>query len=273
MPLPNYVAPGGTYVTPEYLAGQNLNAAISGDGGPNLTGQLVNNLSGALKGELPDDVKQLLQQKAAQNAVSSGTSGSQFADYQGLRTLGLTSLDRMQHAEDSLVNPLLGYHPPFIQPQRQYSPPIVANQGGGGFENTTPHYNVGPIRGPGGAPAPTGNPTLPNYQQGGAQPNYGNDAMAIQAKYGPGGGAGGWNAGGDWNNPGAGSANAGFGAGGGSTYFGDQAGYDANQNYNQMQGLEQLGYDPQALDYPSMDNLGYADQPSQQVLDEQAIYE
>lgn len=68
-----------------------------------LLGQTAGNLSGALRGELPADVLNLLQQQAAEYGVGGGTSGSQFAGYAGLRNLGLTSLDRMKHAEDLLA--------------------------------------------------------------------------------------------------------------------------------------------------------------------------
>lgn len=278
MALPNYVGPGQTYVTPELLASQNLNAALDVGGGPNLTNQLVGNLSGALKGELPADTKQLLEQKAAQDAVSSGTSGSQFANYQGLRTLGLTSLDRMQHAEDSLINPLLGYHPPFLIPKRPETPwPRAYEGGGGGFRNTMPGYNVGPILSGGGvAPGRASNPTLPNYQQGGGGTSTGNILNDLLSKYGPLGNSGsspmGTNAGfGPLGMPDE-YANTDYGLNG-QDWAQTTPSYGADQTYNDMQGLAGLGYDPQALGYPSMDNLGYADQPSPEVLAQQALYE
>lgn len=68
-----------------------------------LLDQTAGNLSGALKGELPQDVINMLQTQAAERGVGGGVGGSQFAEYGGLRTLGLTSLDRMKHAEDLLA--------------------------------------------------------------------------------------------------------------------------------------------------------------------------
>jgi hypothetical protein len=274
MALPTYVAPGQSYLTPEMLAAQN--AAGATVGGPNLTDQLVGNLSGALKGELPDDTKQLLQQKAAQDAVSSGTSGSQFANYQGLRTLGLTSLDRMQHAEDSLVNPLIGYHPPFIQPQRQYSPPVVANQGGGGFENTTPHYNVGPIGGGGGGGGGRA-PTLPTYQTApGGGTSTGNVASDLVAKYGPLGNSGASPMG-QYGGP-ALSPVGGYGGipGGGLNNWNSGGITDEDRAMAQeQQNLIDVGLNPADFGYgpQPVQNLEYSDQPSAQVLADQAIYE
>lgn len=85
-------APGAPVVGPE------------GNLPTDLLGQTAGNLSGALRGELPADVLNLLQQQAAEYGVGGGTSGSQFAGYAGLRNLGLTSLDRMKHAENLLAN-------------------------------------------------------------------------------------------------------------------------------------------------------------------------
>jgi hypothetical protein len=241
--------------------------------GPNLPEQLVNNLSGALKGELPEDVKQMLQQKAAQDAVSSGTSGSQFANYQGLRTLGLTSLDRMQHAEDSLINPLLNYHPPFFQPQRPYSPPARGYEGGGGgFESTTPHYNVGPIQGGGGRP------TLPTYQQPGptapsvGATGTGNILNDLLSKYGPIGNSGSSPMGSGTTatnsvSPWAGMSGANNWNSGGITDE-DRAMAQEQQN------LIDVGLNPADFGYgQSSLDLSYFDQPSPQVLAEQSIYE
>jgi hypothetical protein len=70
-------------------------------------GQAATNLSGALKGELPPDVVNMLQQQAAERGVAGGVPGSQAAEYGGLRTLGLTSLDRMDKATDLLANQFL----------------------------------------------------------------------------------------------------------------------------------------------------------------------
>lgn len=68
-----------------------------------LLNQVSGNLSSELKGELPADVQNMLAQQAAEYGVASGTQGSQFQGYRGLRNLGLTSLDLQKHAEDLLA--------------------------------------------------------------------------------------------------------------------------------------------------------------------------
>lgn len=76
---------------------------------PRLLKQTATSLEGALRGELPEDVQNLLRQQAAEYGVASGAPGSQFQSYAGLRNLGLTSLDRIQGAERLLA-------PNFISP-------------------------------------------------------------------------------------------------------------------------------------------------------------
>jgi len=76
---------------------------------PALLKQTAASLGGALRGELPEDVQNLLRQQAAEYGVASGMPGSQFQSYAGLRNLGLTSLDRIQGAERLLA-------PNFISP-------------------------------------------------------------------------------------------------------------------------------------------------------------
>ncbi len=71
---------------------------------PALLKQTATSLSGALRGELPQDVQDLLRQQAAEYGVASGMPGSQFQSYRGLRNLGLTSLDRIKGAEGILGN-------------------------------------------------------------------------------------------------------------------------------------------------------------------------
>jgi len=71
---------------------------------PALLKQTAASLSGALRGELPEDVQNLLMQQAAEYGVASGMPGSQFQSYRGLRNLGLTSLDRIKGAEGILGN-------------------------------------------------------------------------------------------------------------------------------------------------------------------------
>lgn len=69
---------------------------------PSLYSGVANSLQTALKGELPQDVVNQIQQRAAEFGVASGLPGSQFAGYQGLRNLGLTSLDRIKDAEKAI---------------------------------------------------------------------------------------------------------------------------------------------------------------------------
>lgn len=56
------------------------------------------NITAGLNGELPQDVIDQIRTQAAEFGVSSGLSGSDFSGYQGLRNLGLTSLQRQDEA-------------------------------------------------------------------------------------------------------------------------------------------------------------------------------
>lgn len=115
--MAKYAMPRGGYIgdtysggTPPAGGGGGYTSSItssSSSGLPELRPQVVSNLSGALNGELPQDVVDQINQHAAEFGVASGMPGSEFAGYQGLRNLGLTSLARMQHAEDLLAP---GYH-------------------------------------------------------------------------------------------------------------------------------------------------------------------
>jgi len=93
--------PGGANPTP----GPNPLPGVdpSGQLPSYLLNQFGGNLASELKGELPQDVQNMLQQQAAEYGVGSGTQGSQFQGYRGLRNLGLTSLDLQKHAEDLLA--------------------------------------------------------------------------------------------------------------------------------------------------------------------------
>jgi|SRR6185436_1175565 len=82
-----------------------INTGVNAGGlPPALLKQTAASLSGALRGELPEDVQNLLMQQAAEYGVASGMPGSQFQSYRGLRNLGLTSLDRIRGAEGILGN-------------------------------------------------------------------------------------------------------------------------------------------------------------------------
>jgi len=82
-----------------------INTGVNAGGlPPALLKQTAASLGGALRGELPEDVQNLLRQQAAEYGVASGMPGSQFQSYAGLRNLGLTSLDRIKGAEGILGN-------------------------------------------------------------------------------------------------------------------------------------------------------------------------
>lgn len=57
------------------------------------------NIASQLRGELPQDVVNLLGQQAAERGVGGGVSGSQFSNADYLRSLGLTSLGQKQAGE------------------------------------------------------------------------------------------------------------------------------------------------------------------------------
>jgi hypothetical protein len=50
-------------------------------------------ISSFMRGEIPQDVQDRIERKAAESGVASGTSGSQFNKFDKLRNLGFTSLD------------------------------------------------------------------------------------------------------------------------------------------------------------------------------------
>jgi hypothetical protein len=94
------VAPG---YTPTAGTTSGTTGAMPGTLPQYLLDQTATSLSGALRGELPEDVTNLLQQQAAEYGVAAGIPGSQFAGYRGLRNLGLTSLSRISEAEKLLT--------------------------------------------------------------------------------------------------------------------------------------------------------------------------
>lgn len=162
----------------------NLSPTPPADSNAALATQLRGNLSGALAGQLPPDVVQQIQQNAAEFGVSSGLSGSQFAGYQGLKNLGLTSLNRAQQAEQELVNPLLGYHPLQILPNTAL-PPTSPQSNIDWRASTSPVGTTG-ITGGGGnrtMPAPLQDPRAAWAQQSG-QDSFGSFLDQLAAKYG-----------------------------------------------------------------------------------------
>ncbi len=98
--------PGAPAPTPiDGAGGSNPGAAVGpmGQLPPYLLQQTATGLSGDLAGQVPADVQNLLEQQSAEYGVGSGTQGSQFQGYRGLKNLGLTSLDMRRHAQDLLA--------------------------------------------------------------------------------------------------------------------------------------------------------------------------
>lgn len=66
-----------------------------------ISGNVSKNIESLSRGELPQDVQDLITRKAAEQGIATGTSGSDFNKYRGLRNLGLTSLQATDRALDS----------------------------------------------------------------------------------------------------------------------------------------------------------------------------
>lgn len=89
--------------------------------------QAGQNARGMLAGQLPPDVIRQLQQNSAEFGLNAGVSGSQLQSYQGLRALGLNSLDLMNRGQANLLSltsgtPTAGLSNPqssFITPGQQ----------------------------------------------------------------------------------------------------------------------------------------------------------
>lgn len=64
------------------------------------------NIAAQLRGELPQDVINLIGQQAAERGVGGGVSGSQFSNADYLRSLGLTSLGQKQQGEAAFTGAL-----------------------------------------------------------------------------------------------------------------------------------------------------------------------
>lgn len=179
--MANFYMPTGGYIgnTPVGSAPSNItaeqNAATADKAAAqmnDLRTQTFSNLGGALRGELPPDVVNQIAQQAAEFGVASGMPGSEFAGYNGLRTLGLNSLSRMQHAEDSLT-------PHFFQP-----PTTVAPQG------THPTQTVTHPASGGSAPimrGPSSSPERTNPETGVKTPDTKSLVGDFLSKYLPGG--------------------------------------------------------------------------------------
>lgn len=84
--------------------GQVTNQYIAGV--PNYLGKVAQsgaNIDSWLKGQVPQDVKDVLAQEAAQRGVALGVPGSQFSNYDYLRSVGQTSLDLQKQGETALT--------------------------------------------------------------------------------------------------------------------------------------------------------------------------
>lgn len=134
-------------------------------------GKSASNISSYLAGEVPEDVKRVLAQNAAQRGVSLGTPGSPFSNYDYLRSLGQTSLGLQQYGETALTNSMnrtpkvdqLNPATMFVTPEQQQAAQYWANlyaagpvpgvaqnnalaaalMGMGGLGNRNPNYGGG----------------------------------------------------------------------------------------------------------------------------------
>lgn len=102
--------------------------------------QLVNketaNIASMSRGELPEDVSRLLQQRSAEAGVALGTSGSQHNKYDELRNLGLASLDITNRGLDAATrwiasaqtrSPTVDVTSMFVTPQQRISAKLQEN--------------------------------------------------------------------------------------------------------------------------------------------------
>lgn len=68
-----------------------------------MVGQSSQNIGSLLRGEIPTDVMNLLNQQSAERGIASGLAGSPNASAAALRALGLTSLGLQQQGEGELT--------------------------------------------------------------------------------------------------------------------------------------------------------------------------
>lgn len=68
-----------------------------------MIGESSGNILSALKGEVPSDVVNLIQQSAAERGIATGVPGSPNTNAAYLRALGLTSLGQQQYGETALT--------------------------------------------------------------------------------------------------------------------------------------------------------------------------
>ena len=88
------------------------------------------NIQAGLRGELPEDVRNLITDRSAIQSQFGGYSGSQAAGYNELRNLGLTSLQVIDNASNQASQALAQYssmvsptsvNNMFISPQQRYN--------------------------------------------------------------------------------------------------------------------------------------------------------
>lgn len=82
---------------------QQISLAGRIPGGADLEKISSANIGGELRGEVPGDVKYLLQQQAAERGAAGGFGPGAFTNASYLRALGLTSLNRMAQGQTDLT--------------------------------------------------------------------------------------------------------------------------------------------------------------------------
>lgn len=221
------------------------------------TGQSMGNISSLLKGEIPQDVQNLIAQQAAERGVMMGSPDSPNAGASLLRSLGLTSLGLQQQGEQNLsaaigrtpTGPAFNPSSMLVTPAQQYEAQLLANylaaapipSSAAAANMNALNRGIGRGQGAGGGgggnqmPFPTGNTTTGSGALG-----FGFGTLGRNNVTGPGTGVFGgdfWNQPGPemWNdNPGATTSNrtmpdAGYGTndpslgptGRGEDYFGN----------------------------------------------------
>lgn len=93
------------------------------------------NIGAQLRGELPQDVINLIGQQAAERGIGAGVSGSQFSNADYLRSLGLTSLSQKQAGEAAFTGamgrlqgiPTFDPSSMFTKPEDIYGAQLQAN--------------------------------------------------------------------------------------------------------------------------------------------------
>jgi len=148
-----------------------------------LATKVKSNLSSALAGQLPQDVIDQIATHAAEFGVASGMPGSQFAQYRGLRDLGLTSLNRMDQATQTLL-PYVTRSP--YQPNMTGLPPEQGRanwwQPGGTGEVSAP------MLAPRGGQPSVGDELAKYLTRGGgaAKPDYSSTFSSLAQRFNPG---------------------------------------------------------------------------------------